>query len=210
MKKSRKTHVIGLIFSLILILACIVTVNMGEHGRRDDTGPARYIFLFIGDGMGATHVAATESYLSYLDGEKGFRQLSFTEFPVLGMTTTYSADRNVTCSSAAGTAISCGEKTVNGRLGISPQGDTLVSIAKILRDKGYKIGILSSVPVNHATPASFYGQADMISSPVPDSSTMPGNPAMKKAAGASSKRQDTDYASAGKNSKHALPTVRKR
>ena len=157
MKKSRKTHVIGLIFSLILILACIVTVNMGEHGRRDDTGPARYIFLFIGDGMGATHVAATESYLSYLDGEKGFRQLSFTEFPVLGMTTTYSADRNVTCSSAAGTAISCGEKTVNGRLGISPQGDTLVSIAKILRDKGYKIGILSSVPVNHATPASFYG-----------------------------------------------------
>ena len=32
---------------------------------------AKYIFLFIGDGMGASQVAVTESYLSYLDGNLG-------------------------------------------------------------------------------------------------------------------------------------------
>ena len=157
MKKIRKSFVVGLIFGAMLLLACVAIVNLGSSYSGKQEKPAKYIFLFIGDGMGASHVAVTESWLSYLEGEKGFEQLSFTEFPVLGMAMTYSADRNVTCSSAAGTAISCGEKTNNGMLGINPAGDTLTSIAKILKERGYKVGIMSSVPVNHATPAAFYG-----------------------------------------------------
>ena len=111
---------------IILLLCCIIISNLGNMGH-DNGKPAKYIFLFIGDGMGASHVAATESYLSYLEGGHGFKQVSFTKFPILGMTTTFSADKNVTCSSAAGTAIATGEKTINGRLGISPDGDTLKS-----------------------------------------------------------------------------------
>lgn len=157
MKKIRKNVVIGLIFGALLLIAGFAMVNLGGNLNADiDRKPAKYIFLFIGDGMGATHVATAESYLAYLDGENGFRQVSFTEFPVLGMAETYSANNNVTCSSAAGTAISCGEKTNNGWLGINAEGDTLTSVAKILKDRGYKVGILSSVPVNHATPAAFY------------------------------------------------------
>lgn len=158
MKKTRKSHVIGLVFGLVLLLACIVVANLDNIGAVRPERPAKYVFLFIGDGMGASHVAAAESYLSWKeDGEKRLRQLSFTGFPVLGMTATWSADRNVTCSSAAGTAIACGVKTCNGRLGITPDGDTLESLAVALKEKGYKIGIMSSVPVNHATPAAFYG-----------------------------------------------------
>lgn len=156
MKKIRKSHAIGMILGIILLLCCIIIANLGNMGH-DNGKPAKYIFLFIGDGMGASHVAATESYLSYLEGGHGFKQVSFTKFPILGMTTTFSADKNVTCSSAAGTAIATGEKTINGRLGISPDGDTLKSVASILKEKGYKVAIMSSVPVNHATPASFYG-----------------------------------------------------
>ena len=160
MKKTRKISAIGAVFGIILLIACIFIANFRPgadiHGNADSR-PAKYIFLFIGDGMGASHVAATESYRSYLEGKKGCSQLEFTKFPVLGMATTYSADRNVTCSSAAGTAISCGEKTCNGRLGIDPEGDTLTSMSKILKERGYKVAIMSSVPVNHATPAAFYG-----------------------------------------------------
>ena len=157
MKKTRKSFVVGLCFGLILLLACIVIFNIDVNGSgKDASRPAKYIFLFIGDGMGATQVAAAESYQSYLEGEKGFERMSFTQFPVLGMAETYSANKNVTCSSAAGTAISCGAKTLNGRLGITPEGDTLTSMAKILKEKGYKVAIMSSVPVNHATPAAVY------------------------------------------------------
>ena len=157
MSKVRKSTVAGIVCGILLIVACVVIANMGNHDKSANPGPAKYIFLFIGDGMGATHVAAAESYLSYLEGERGLEQVSFTKFPVLGMASTYSADKNITCSSAAGTAISCGEKTNNGMLGITPDGDTLTSIALELKEKGYKIGIMSSVPVNHATPAAFYG-----------------------------------------------------
>lgn len=121
-----------------------------------DSGQAKYIFLMIGDGMGNSQVAVTESYLSYKAGKLGGEQVTFTKFPVYGTCTNHSADKNITCSSASGTAIACGHKTDNGMLGVDPDGEPLKSMAYILKEQGYKIGIMSSVPINHATPASFY------------------------------------------------------
>lgn len=130
--------------------------NNQEKNISDAEGTPRYIFLFIGDGMGAAQAGVTESYLSYTKGKLGGEELCFSGFPVLGTCTTYSADHQITCSSASGTAISCGQKTNNGYLGVDPEGNRLTSIAYILKDRGYKIGVMSSVPVNHATPGAFY------------------------------------------------------
>lgn len=118
---------------------------------------AKYIFLFIGDGMGASQVALTESYLSHLDGKLGGAQLTFSQFPFYGMCSTYSANSIITDSAAAGTAIATGQKTNNGMLGVDAEGKPHDSMAQTLKDEyGYQVGILSSVPLNHATPASFY------------------------------------------------------
>ena len=122
-----------------------------------DDSKAKYVFLFIGDGMGFSTVDVTESYLSWKEGKLGGEQLLFTTFPVLGAATNYSADSRVTDSSAAGTAIACGEKTNNSWLGVDPQEQPLESVAAALKKDGYKVGVMSTVPVNHATPASFYG-----------------------------------------------------
>ncbi|MBR2608389.1 MAG: alkaline phosphatase, partial [Bacteroidales bacterium] len=73
----------------------------GCSNTSDEDQPAKYIFLFIGDGMGHTQVSLTESYLSYKEGKFGGERLSFTEFPILGTCETHSVDYNVTCSSAA-------------------------------------------------------------------------------------------------------------
>lgn len=146
--------------SRILAVICAITVLASLYGccgnTRKDEGRAKYIFLFIGDGMGNSHVAATESYLSYKEGKLGGEQLRFTQFPYLGLATTYSANASITCSSAAGTAIACGTKTNNGMVGMDPEGNHLKSMAFELKEDGYKIGIMSSVPINHATPSSFY------------------------------------------------------
>lgn len=148
MKARRLTAVLCTIITIALAASCTNSEKQNEK--------AKYIFLFIGDGMGNSHVAATESYLSYKAGKLGGEELLFTGFPYLGLCTTYSANANVTCSSAAGTAIACGEKTNNSMLGMAPDSSRLKSVAYDLKEDGYRIGIMSSVTINHATPASFY------------------------------------------------------
>ena len=106
--------------------------------------------------MGSPIVSLTESYMSYKAGTLGGERLSFSNFPYFGAVTTHSADRAITCSAAAGTAIATGHKTNNGLLGRNPAGEPLRSFAYDLKDEGYKIGILTNTPVNHATPACFY------------------------------------------------------
>lgn len=145
----------GYIRTTLVAIFCVIS-----SGCQRQEGQAKYIFVMIGDGMGAAHVAAAESYLSYQAGKLGGEQLAFTEFPVLGMCTTYSANRHITCSSASGTAIATGHKTNNSMLGVDPDGNPLRSMAHELKAQGYKIGIMSSVPVNHATPAAFYANSN--------------------------------------------------
>lgn len=106
----------------------------------------KYIFLFIGDGMGFSHVSVAEA----------FAPLSFTQFPVLGMATNRSADSYVTCSAAAATALATGVKTNNGRVAIDPSGKSLKSIAFDFKDAGCRVGIATTVSIDHATPAAFY------------------------------------------------------
>lgn len=127
------------IAAIFLISSC----GQAWNGKQDDT-KAKYIFLFIGDGMGANHVAAAESYLSYKAGKIGGEQLVFTTFPYHGTATNFSANRHVTCSAASGTAIACGSKTDNSKLGMDKDGNALKSVAKELKEDGYKIGIITT------------------------------------------------------------------
>ncbi len=146
------------LFSAILMIAIVFTASeYRSDARKQKDDKAKYIFLFIGDGMGMGQVTLAESYLSYKAGRLGGEQLSFTQFPYLALCNTYSANRNITCSAAAGTAIACGEKTNNEHIGVGPDGKPLESIAYALHEKGYNVGIMTTVPVNHATPAAFYG-----------------------------------------------------
>ncbi len=115
-------------------------------------GEPRHVLLFIGDGMGEMQVEAAELAKAKGSGEK----LSFREFPVLGWQRTASANAKITDSAAAITAIACGVRTNNGMLGITPDGRPLESIAVIAHKAGWRIGILSSVSLDHATPAGFY------------------------------------------------------
>ena len=117
----------------------------------------KYIFYFIGDGMGLGHIMITEAYnRTVLNNDE---HLTMLQFPVTSMATTYSANRHITDSSAAGTALSTGNKTNNYMLGVTPDSVPVFSIAKALKDNGYGVGIATTVTLNDATPAAFYGHA---------------------------------------------------
>ncbi|SDD13564.1 alkaline phosphatase [Williamwhitmania taraxaci] len=120
--------------------------------------PPKYIFFFIGDGMGISQVNSAEVYLQTTT--KSNARLSFTTFPEVGFATTFAANRYITCSAAAGTALATGSKTNINYIGINPQKDTLISFASELKNRGFAVGIITSVSVDHATPACFYAHVD--------------------------------------------------
>ena len=137
-------------FSFITILLLLPLLISAQQ-------KAKYVFYFIGDGMGFNHVSLTEYWLGHTQGVFDSRPLSFSQFPVLGWAVTHSESNLITDSAAAGTALSTGNKTKNGMLATGPDSTALTSISYKIHDAGYKIGISSTVGINHATPAAFYG-----------------------------------------------------
>lgn len=119
-------------------------------------GTPKYVFYFIGDGMGVNQVNGTEMYLAEKQGRIGVESLCFTQFPVATTARTYSASNSITDSSAGGTALACGVKSYNGAIGVDAQKQRVTSVAELAKRAGNKVGITTSVSVDHATPASFY------------------------------------------------------
>jgi alkaline phosphatase len=123
----------------------------------DDPQKAKYVFLFIGDGMGLAQVNLTEAYLAALEDKIGFEHLNFTKFPQVGLASTYANNKMITCSAAAGTALATGHKTNIGRISMDPAGSVpYESIATKAKRYRYKVGVVTSTSIDHATPSVFY------------------------------------------------------
>jgi len=138
--------------AIIVALLCVMSIATFAADS------AKYVFLFIGDGMANPQISAAEAYLGEVKTEEvDIEQLSFTQFPAQGMTTTYAADRYITGSAASATAMASGQKTNIGVVGMDP-GKTvkLTTLAEMAKEAGMKVGIVSSVDIDHATPAAFY------------------------------------------------------
>jgi alkaline phosphatase len=130
---------------------------------------AKYVFYFIGDGMSAVQIYAATSYLTALDGRDpnnaddmagSHRKLVMDSFPVRGMQRTYAQNHLITDSAAAGTALACGSKTNSGVIGMdATKKIRFKSVAELAKEQGRKVAILSSVSLDHATPASFYANS---------------------------------------------------
>jgi len=68
---------------------------------------------------------------------------------------TESANYFVTDSAAAASAMSIGYKVNNGAISITPDGKLPPTIMKFAKDKGKRIGLLSTAPIYDASPAAF-------------------------------------------------------
>ena len=112
----------------------------------------KYVFLFVGDGMSTPQRMVAEEFSLKTGGSA----LAMNRMPYQANTRTKSANSIITDSAAAATAIACGHKTNNGMLGVTPDGTRLVSVAEFAKQKGMKVGIITTVTIVHATPAGFY------------------------------------------------------
>ncbi|TVM17345.1 alkaline phosphatase [Oceanidesulfovibrio indonesiensis] len=141
--KRMTARSIALLVAFVLLTAAPALAKSSFYEGK----PAKYVFLFIGDGMGLPQKAATEQFAG--------KQLVLDQFPAQGITTTFAADRFIT-GSAAATAMAAGVKTNIGMLGMTPDQKKVKNIAQLAKEQGKKVGIISSVSIDHATPAAFY------------------------------------------------------
>ena len=145
-------------------------INGCNNNVEPDNETAKYVFFFIGDGMGAAQINAASLYLNRDTNNPGFisqeKVLEFTKFPVLGSATAYSASSFIPDSAAAATALSCGIKTLDevlgmGYTGTEPDREKIAeNIAEIFNKAGKKVGIISNVSLDHSTPASFFAHVE--------------------------------------------------
>lgn len=120
---------------------------------------AKYIFMFIGDGMSHVQVNAAQVYEgNNKNGEVATRDLNFTKFPVAGYTTTHDSTSFAPDSASTATALASGVKTHSGTVGLKVDKKTVAETIteRLKKEKDMKIGIVSSVTINHATPAAYY------------------------------------------------------
>ena len=144
--------------ALMLLLTCIPAAMAEETVQAP-----KYVFMFIGDGMGNPQVAATQYYLGSIQNPDSPypvpADLSFTRFPSLGMVTTYDASSFCPDSASTATSMASGEKTLSGVINYDV---TLTKPFKLIteyaKEAGKKVGVISSVSVDHATPAAYYAK----------------------------------------------------
>ncbi len=166
--------------ALILFIAffAISCTDSVQQEKTQELPKPKNIIVFISDGMGFEHLRATNFYTQGQEKGQVFEQEDWINFamatypsaisiaegdtlfsagynPQLASTDPEYRKKNYTDSGAAGTALSTGKKTLNGAIGIGIHGDTLMHISQSAKALGKATGVVSSVPLSHATPASF-------------------------------------------------------
>ena len=134
----------------LVSLLCVLVVAIMTMAQ------AKYVFMFIGDGMGPHQVLSTEMYLAELEGKIGRNQLLMTTFPYSGQAATFSSSSGITDSAASGTCLATGKKTNNGVIGLAHDSTPVYSVASQLKEQGWGIGIMTTVTIDHATPSAHY------------------------------------------------------
>lgn len=154
----------------ILIVLVFTVLGVTAFAGSAKTTP-KYVFLFIGDGMGSVQVKAAQYYLGFEENPGAnpitSQDLSFSSWDNFGMMTTDNIKGSTTDSAAAVTAMASGHKTFSGAInykvvrnifGIRELSAPAKLITEYVKEAGMKVGVITSVSLNHATPAGFYAK----------------------------------------------------
>lgn len=150
-----------LAFTGIALLGGLVSAAPAAYNTNNNysgTVP-KYVFLFIGDGMSTPQVNATQMYLGNQENQKEptIKTLEFTKFPGVGSADTFDAESFIPDSASTGTAMATGHKTLGGIINMDPAKKVSYEpISKKMKKAGYKVGVITTVTLDHATPAVFY------------------------------------------------------
>ncbi|MCG2590087.1 alkaline phosphatase [Rhodohalobacter sulfatireducens] len=135
------------LFLFVLIASFVSCQNTDSQNQSVQESTPKNIIFLLGDGMGYPQITAAK----YAHGN-----LNMTSMPYSGTVYTHSHDSKVTDSASSATAFACGFKTINGMLGVLPDGTTPVqSIAHYANELGKSTALMATSRITHATPAAY-------------------------------------------------------
>ncbi|MGI6739402.1 MAG: alkaline phosphatase [Christensenellales bacterium] len=146
-----------------LLLALMMALSLTGMVAAEDAKEAKYVFFFVGDGMGSPQITATRYFLGTVNNpDAPFpvpAELSFTTFKSGGLMTTYDSTSFCPDSASTASSMASGEKTLSGVINYDVNKERQFKpITEYAKAAGKKIGIISSVSIDHATPAAFYAK----------------------------------------------------
>ena len=123
-----------------------------DNKKEEPQKPAKAlnVIYMIGDGM-----ALPQVYAAMLATDE---EMTFSQFPYIGVVDTHSASNDITDSAAGGTALASDHKTKNGMVGMNPDTIPVKTVLEVMKEQGKETGIVVSCYVTHATPATFYAK----------------------------------------------------
>lgn len=158
-KKKNEKRIALYLFLAVLCLSIRVVFAQQEKAPLPSEQGIKNVILFIGDGMGLSHIAAARMKSGGVEG-----MLNMERMPVTGLLYTNCANALVTDSAAASTALATGHKTNYRMVSMSPDGKNLPTILEALQERGFATGMVVTESITNATPAGFASHAAVRSS----------------------------------------------
>ena len=140
--------------TIIVIGALLPSLSLSQTSRVANGAP-KYIFLFLADGGGATHLEIARQYRQYIHNEDMVIVDKIMKEGSVGVMTTHAANSLSTDSAAAATAMASGCKAKIGALGVCADDTVAVSAMEIARQRGMKLGLATNSTIYDASPAAF-------------------------------------------------------
>jgi alkaline phosphatase len=138
-----------------LLLMVILSALWALTGSPFRKAP-RHVILMIGDGMGINAWVHAHYFRFGATAEATEERLVMESLPVTGLVYTHSADSLVTDSAASASVLYTGRKVLNGDLSVAPDGRILTTVFEEAAREGLAVGLITTGPVTHATPAAAY------------------------------------------------------
>src|SRR5688572_24871621 len=137
---------------LLALVLLVVAPDLPAQTNNATDQQAKYVILMIPDGMGLATVTATRLRLNGADGAP----LYLETLERIGYQRTFAKTNTIPDSSAAASAMACGEKFVNNEVCLhadrAPHNRSVLEIAQSL---GMSTGLVATQTITHATPAAF-------------------------------------------------------
>jgi alkaline phosphatase len=156
-----KTHrwlfaVVFLMLAFFILATQWIAGSLRAAQRQANSAAApKYVFLFLADGGGITHMEITRQYNRVVHNEGLVIVDRIIKEGTLGLVTTDAADSLSTDSAAAATALASGCKARLGALGICADGSIPKTAMEIAKENGMRMGLVTNAAIYDASPAAF-------------------------------------------------------
>ncbi|CAM1510185.1 Fc.00g005200.m01.CDS01 [Cosmosporella sp. VM-42] len=160
-RASRWREVAFFLWALLATAAVIIIAVWAQHNQQTKSrhnAPAgkRNLVFMVSDGMGPASLSLTRSFRQHIEGLPKDDTLVVDKH-FWGSSRTHSSNSLVTDSAAGATAFSCGKKSYNGAIAVTPDYEPCGTVLEAAKRAGYYTGMVVTTGITDATPGTFAG-----------------------------------------------------